>query len=118
MHENTKLLSRKEVRLHTLLTFFAEVGGYLGMLVGGNVLLYITSASKWILHPKKKLKELKEKYRDGAAVVVGEGEAVVVGEGAAVVVGVVPGVSVPPQTETAIKDCNAKSLGTPASQSS
>jgi hypothetical protein len=126
MHENTKLLSRKEVRLHTLLTFFAEVGGYLGMLVGGNVLLYITSASKWILHPKKKLKELKEKYRDGAAVVVGEGEAVVVGEGeavvvgegAAVVVGVVPEVSVPPQTETVIKDCVTKSLGTPDSQSS
>ena len=42
---------------------------------------------------------------DGAAVVVGEGAAVVVGEGAAVVVGVVP-----PQTETAIKDCNMKSL--------
>ena len=117
MHENTKLLSRKEVRLHTLWTFFAEIGGYLGMLVGGNVLLYITSASKWILQPKKKLKELKEKYRDGAAVVVGEGEAVVVGEGAAVVVGVVPGVSVPPQAETAIKDCNTKSLGTPASRS-
>ena len=40
-----------------------------------------------------------------AAVVVGEGAAVVVGEGAAVVVGVVP-----LQTETAIKDCNIKSL--------
>ena len=105
MEENTQVLSRKEVRLYTLLTFFAEVGGYLGMLVGGNVLLYITSASKWILHPKKKLKELKEKYRDGAAVVVGEGAAVDVGEGAAVVVGVVP-----LQTETAIKDCNIKSL--------
>ena len=56
---------------------------------------------------------MKEKRRDGAVVVVGEGEAVVVGEEAAVVVGVVP-----PQTETAIKDCNATSLGTPASQSS
>jgi hypothetical protein len=44
---------------------------------------------------------------EGAAVVVvvGEGAAVVVGEGAAVVVGVVP-----LQTETAIKDCNIKSL--------
>ena len=41
---------------------------------------------------------------EGAAVVVGEGAAVVVGEGAAVVV------VVPLQTETAIKDCNIKSL--------
>ena len=41
---------------------------------------------------------------DGAAVVVGEGVAVVVGEGAAVVV------VVPLQTETAIKDCNIRSL--------
>ena len=41
---------------------------------------------------------------EGAAVVVGEGAAVVVGEGALVVV------VVPVQTETAIKDCNIKSL--------
>ena len=49
---------------------------------------------------------------EGAAVVVGDGAAVVVGEGAAVVVGegaAVVGV-VPLQTETAITDCNIKSL--------
>ena len=47
-----------------------------------------------------------------AAVVVGEGAAVVVGEGAAVVVGegALVVVVVPVQTETAIKDCNIKSL--------
>ena len=49
---------------------------------------------------------------EGAAVVVGEGAAVVVGEGAAVVVGegALVVVVVPVQTETAIKDCNIKSL--------
>ena len=34
MPENTKVLIRKEVKLYTLLNFFAEVGGYLGLLLG------------------------------------------------------------------------------------
>ena len=51
-------------------------------------------------------------HPDPDAVVVGEGAAVVVGEGAAVVVGegALVVVVVPVQTETAIKDCNIKSL--------
>ena len=56
MPENTKVLIRKEVRLYTLLNFFAEVGGYLGLLLGESLLSYIIAASKWMLIFARKLK--------------------------------------------------------------
>ena len=55
MPENT-ILFRKEVRLYTLLNFFAEVGGYLGLLLGESLLSYIIAASKWMLIFARKLK--------------------------------------------------------------
>ena len=56
MPENTKVLSRKEVRLYTLLNFFAEVGGYLGLLLGESLLSYIIATSKWMLIFARKMK--------------------------------------------------------------
>ena len=55
MPENTKVLFRKEIRLYTLLNFFAEVGGYLGLLLGESLLSYIIAASNWILIFCKKI---------------------------------------------------------------
>ena len=57
MPENTKVLFRKEVRLYTLLNFFAEVGGYLGLLLGESLIAYIIMISKWIHLIGKKLKD-------------------------------------------------------------
>ena len=56
MPENTKVLIRKEVRLYTLLNFFGEVGGYLGLLLGESLISYIIAASKCILIFARKLK--------------------------------------------------------------
>jgi hypothetical protein len=60
MPENTKVLFRKEVKLYTLLNFFAEVGGYLGLLLGESLLSYIIAASKWMLIFARKLKVQKK----------------------------------------------------------
>ena len=57
MPQNTKVLFRKEVRLYTLLNFFAEVGGYLGLLLGESLVSYIIMISKWVHIIGKKLKE-------------------------------------------------------------
>ena len=67
MPESTKVLFRKEVRLYTLLNFFAEVGGYLGLLLGESLLSYIIASSKWILILARKLKA-KCKKVDGQEV--------------------------------------------------
>ena len=56
MPEHTKVIFRKEVRLYTVLNFFAEVGGYLGLLLGESLFSYIIAASKWILFFARKLK--------------------------------------------------------------
>ena len=57
MPENTKVLIRKKVRLYTLLNFFAEVGGYLGLLLGESLISYIIVISKWVHGIGKKLKD-------------------------------------------------------------
>ena len=57
MPENTKVLIRKEVRLYTLLNFFAEVGGYLGLLLGESLFSYLISASNWFTILRRKFKE-------------------------------------------------------------
>ena len=64
MPEKTKVLFRKEVRLYTLLNFFAEVGGYLGLLLGESLLSYIIAASKWMLVFARKLKAKCKKVDD------------------------------------------------------
>ena len=47
-YEPSNVLVREEVRLYTLINFFAEVGGYLGLLLGESLLSYIITTSKWI----------------------------------------------------------------------
>ena len=56
MPQDTKTLIRKEVRLYTAINFFAEVGGYLGLLLGESLISYLIISSKWIQIIHKKLK--------------------------------------------------------------
>ena len=46
--EPAKVLVREEVKLYTLVNFFAEVGGYLGLLLGESLLSYIITTSRWV----------------------------------------------------------------------
>ena len=57
MPPNMKVLVREEVKLYTLINFFAEVGGYLGLLLGESLLSYLITASKWFQTLKTKFKE-------------------------------------------------------------
>ena len=57
MYENPKVLLRREVKLYTLLNFFGEVGGYLGLLLGESLVSYIIMIAKWVHVIGKKLKE-------------------------------------------------------------
>ena len=52
-----KVLVRKEVKLYTLINFFAEVGGYLGLLLGESLFSYLISASNWFTILRRKFKE-------------------------------------------------------------
>ena len=56
MPHHTKLLIRKEVRLYTTINFFAEVGGYLGLLLGQSLLSYLVMGSEGIQIFGRKLK--------------------------------------------------------------
>ena len=56
MPQKTKVLLRKEKKLYTMINFFAEVGGYLGLLLGESLISYIIMMSKWIHFIGKKLK--------------------------------------------------------------
>ena len=51
------VLVRREVKLYTAINFFAEVGGYLGLLLGESLIAYILVISKWIHVIGKKLKD-------------------------------------------------------------
>ena len=55
--QHTKVLVREEVELYTIINFFAEVGGYLGLLLGESLISYIITASKWFQILKRKLVE-------------------------------------------------------------
>ena len=55
--QHTKVLVREEVELYTIINFFAEVGGYLGLLLGESLISYIITASKWFQILRRKLKE-------------------------------------------------------------
>ena len=52
-----KVLVRKEMKLYTLINFFAEVGGYLGLLLGESLFSYLITASNWFTILKRKFKE-------------------------------------------------------------
>ena len=56
MPPNMKVLVREEVNLYTLINFFAEVGGYLGLLLGESLISYLITASKWFQTLKTKFK--------------------------------------------------------------
>ena len=57
MSPNPTVLVRREVKLYTAINFFAEVGGYLGLLLGESLIAYIIMISKWIHVIGKKLKD-------------------------------------------------------------
>ena len=57
MPPNAKVLVREEVELYTLINFFAEAGGYLGLLLGESMISYLITASKWLQILGRKLKE-------------------------------------------------------------
>ena len=57
MPPNAKVLVREEVKLYTLINFFAEVGGYLGLLLGESLISYLITASKCFQTLKRKFKE-------------------------------------------------------------
>ena len=46
--EPSKVLFREDVKLYTLVNFFGEVGGYLGLLLGESLLSYIITTSRWV----------------------------------------------------------------------
>ena len=53
---NTQVLVRKEVKLYTFTNFFAEVGGYLGLLLGESMLSYLIIGTHWMQIILKKIK--------------------------------------------------------------
>ena len=57
MPQHTNVLIREEVELYTLINFFAEVGGYLGLLLGESLISYFMKASTWFQILRRKLKE-------------------------------------------------------------
>ena len=57
MPPNTKVLVREEVELYTLTNFFAEIGGYLGLLLGESLISYLMTASTWFQIIRRKIKE-------------------------------------------------------------
>ena len=65
MPPNMKVLVREEVKLYTLVNFFAEVGGYLGLLLGESLLSYLMTASKWFQSLKRKFKECVKAEDEG-----------------------------------------------------
>ena len=52
---NSKVLVRTEVELYTFINFFAEVGGYLGLLLGESMLSYLIMGSHWLQIIGKKI---------------------------------------------------------------
>ena len=54
--QHTKVLVREEVQLYTLINFFGEVGGYLGLLLGESLISYLIITSNWVQILGRKLK--------------------------------------------------------------
>ena len=55
--QRTNVLMRKEVKLYTVINYIAEVGGYLGLLLGESIISNLIIASKWFQILSRKLKE-------------------------------------------------------------
>ena len=55
--QNLKVVTRREVKLYTHVNFFAEVGGYLGLLLGESLISYIIMVSQCFRLIGQKLKE-------------------------------------------------------------
>ena len=48
LSSETKLLVREEVNLYSMVNVFADIGGYLGLLLGESLISYILMGSNWI----------------------------------------------------------------------
>ena len=57
---NAKVLVRTEIKLYTLASFFADFGGYLGLLLGESLVSYLLRASRWI----KRLKQSQISFKN------------------------------------------------------
>merc|ERR1712051_1183951 len=44
----TKVLHRNEIELYTISSFFADIGGYLGLLLGESLVSYFLLVVKWV----------------------------------------------------------------------
>ena len=44
----TKVLLRNEIELYTISSFFADIGGYLGLLLGESLVSYFLLGVKWV----------------------------------------------------------------------
>ena len=53
----TNVLMRKEAKFDIVIHYIAEVGGYLGLLLGESIISYLIIASKWFQILGRKLKE-------------------------------------------------------------
>ena len=59
--DHMEVLVREEVKLYTLKNFFAEIGGYLGLLLGESLISYLMTASTWFQMIRRKIKECCKK---------------------------------------------------------
>ena len=44
----TKVLVREEIKLYTFSSFWADVGGYLGLLLGESMVSYVLLGTHWM----------------------------------------------------------------------
>ena len=65
---HSKVLIRKEVKLYTFTNFFAEVGGYLGLLVGESMVSYLLMSITWLEVIMKKIAAKCQGHGDERAV--------------------------------------------------
>ena len=52
---HSKVLIRKEIKLYTFTNFFAEVGGYLGLLLGESMFSYLIMSINWLEVIRKRI---------------------------------------------------------------
>jgi hypothetical protein len=61
-------LIRKEIKLYTFTNFFAEVGGYLGLLLGESMLSYLHMSITWLEVIMKRIAEKCQNPEERSAV--------------------------------------------------
>ena len=64
MPRQTKVLVRNEFKLYTIVNVFADIGGYLGLLLGESILSFILIGSNWMQKIVKTCKETIGKLHD------------------------------------------------------